>query len=115
MRRAHLVCPPDGENVSDPFKRKLGKIITYYLRPLTTPTPRKMSFQTCGSHDLGVSCMCRIQPYPLQYPKPFKPVSSAGGADPRFPCSAGLSPFLSPGRAGIRTRKLPTNSKRAHT
>lgn len=83
--------------------------------PHTTPTLRKKSFQTCGSHDLGESCTCRTQPYPLNSRSP--PAASSGwrsGPALPEPCRS-LAPSFSPARAGARTGKLPANSKRAHT
>lgn len=106
-RRTHPVFSRDRENDSDPFKRKLGKMITHPLYTPTTPAPRKNTLPDLWvSRFSGKAVRAGLSPTSLNSQSP-----STRGADSRFPGSAGLPPSLS----GTRTGKLPTNRRRSHT
>lgn len=70
-RRTHLVCSRDRENVSDPFKRKLGRIITSLPSPHTTPTPRKKyPSRPVGPTISGKAVRAGFSPTPLNSQSP---------------------------------------------
>ena len=89
--RAHPVDPPSGENVSDSFKKKLG-------RSLRTPPvnhqhteEKKKSSRPANPKISGKTVRARLSPILIGNQPPASWSHSAGGADQRFSCSPGFS------------------------